>query len=76
MAISASGSATTTPRHRTALLGAERIAAGLRGEDDLCVLVVVDLAEREPTAFRGAQDAVRSGGGMTKFPRDLRDDHG
>ena len=75
MAISARGSATTTPRHRTAL-GVERIAAGVRGEDDLCVLVVVDLADHEPTAFQRAQDAVRSGGGMTKFPRDLRDDHG
>jgi hypothetical protein len=29
---------------------------------------VVDLADREPTAFQRAQDAVRSGGGMTKFP--------
>ena len=74
MAISASRSATTTPRHRTAL-GVERVPAGLRGEDDLCVLVVVDLADHEPTAFQRAQDAVRSGGGMTKFPRDLRDDH-
>ena len=74
MAISARGSATTTPRHRTTL-GVERVPAGLRGEDDLRVLVVIDLANHEPTAFQRAQDAVRSGGGMTKFPRDLRDDH-
>ena len=36
--------------------------------------VVIDLADHEPTAFQRAHDAVRCGGGMTKFPRDPRDD--
>ena len=60
-------------RHRTAL-GVERVPAGPRGEDDLCVLVVIDLADHEPTAFQRAHDAVRCGGGMTKSPRDPRHD--